>query len=89
MYGIKENKCLEEFSIIRFQETLELEAGDIQTRSFLHDTITAESAVIVNFSGTFYQDVTFDTVVSQGAVQVIFTNTGNHSFPLTYHVTVL
>ncbi|MDE7120631.1 MAG: hypothetical protein K2O42_00510 [Oscillospiraceae bacterium] len=80
---------MEKFLIARFQETLELEAGDVQTRHFLHDKITAESAVIVNSSGTFHRDVTFDTVVSDGAVQVIVTNTGNDSFSLTYNVTVL
>lgn len=89
MYGIKGNKCLEKFLIARFQETLKLEAGDIQTRHFLHDKITAESAVIVNSSGTFHSDVTFDTVVSDGAVQVIVTNTGNDSFSFAYNVTVL
>ena len=89
MYGIKENKCFEEFKVIRFQETLELEAEDRKIRAFQASGITAESAVIVNFSGTVYQDVTFDTVVNNGIVQVIVTNTGTDSFPLTYNVTVI
>ena len=89
MYGVKGNKCLEEISIIRFQETLEMEAEDTQTRIFRHDKITADSAVIVNFSGTVYHSVTFDTSVTDGAVLVTVKNTGNDSFPLTYNVTVI
>lgn len=89
MYCVKENKCLEEISIIRFQETLEMEAEDTQTRIFRHDKITADSAVIVNFSGTVYHDVTFDASVTDGAVLVTVKNTGNDSFPLTYNVTVI
>ena len=89
MYCVKENKCLEEISIIRFQETLEMEAEDTQTRIFRHDKITADSAVIVNFSGTVYHDVTFDASVTDGAVMVTVMNTGDNSFPLTYNVTVI
>ena len=89
MYCVKGNKCLEEISIIRFQETLEMEAEDTQTRIFRHDKITADSAVIVNFSGTVYHDVTFDTSVTDGAVMVTVMNTGDNSFPLTYNVTVI
>ncbi|MDE6707717.1 MAG: hypothetical protein K2K06_06755 [Oscillospiraceae bacterium] len=89
MYCVKENKCLEEISIIRFQETLEMEAEDTQTRIFRHDKITADSAVIVNFSGTVYHDVTFDASVTDGAVLVTVKNTGNDFFPLTYNVTVI
>ena len=89
MYCVKGNKCLEEISIIRFQETLEMEAEDTQTRIFRHDKITASSAVVVNFSGTVYHSVTFDTSVTDGAVLVAVTNTSNDSFPLTYNVTVI
>ena len=89
MYGVKGNKCLEEISIIRFQETLEMEAEDTQTRIFRHDKITANSAVVVNFSGTVYHSVTFDTSVTDGAVMVTVMNTGDNSFPLTYNVTVI
>jgi hypothetical protein len=89
MYGIKENKCLEEIVILRFQETLDMEAGDRKIRGFHDARITGRKAVIVNFSGTFYQDVTFDTVVEDGNVQVIVTNNGDGSFPLTYNVTVI
>ena len=89
MYCVKENKCLEEISIIRFQETLEMEAEDTQTRIFRHDKITADSAVIVNFSGTVYHDVTFDASVTDGAVMVTVMNNGDNSFPLTYNVTVI
>ena len=89
MYCVKENKCLEEISIIRFQETLEMEAEDTQTRIFRHDKITADSAVIVNFSGTVYHSVTFDASVTDGAVLVTVTNASSDSFPLTYNVTVI
>ena len=87
MYIIKGNKCFEE--IIRFQDVIELEAMDVQTRNFLHSKITSDRAVIINLSGTFHPGVTFDTVVSDGAVQVTIRNTGNDSFPLMYNVTVL
>ena len=66
-----------------------MEAEDTQTRIFRHDKITADSAVIVNFSGTVYHDVTFDASVTDGAVLVTVKNTGNDSFPLTYNVTVI
>ena len=89
MYGVKGNKCLEEISIIRFQETLEMEAEDTQTRIFRHDKITADSAVVVNFSGTVYHSVTFDASVTDGAVMVTVTNASSDSFPLTYNVTVI
>ena len=89
MYCVKGNKCLEEISIIRFQETLEMEAEDTQTRIFRHDKITADSAVVVNFSGTVYHSVTFNTSVTDGAVMVTVTNTSSDSFPLTYNVTVI
>ena len=89
MYVVKENKCLEKFSIIRFQETLEMKAEDTQTRIFRHDKITADSAVVVNFSGTVYHSVTFNTSVTDGAVMVTVTNTSSDSFPLTYNVTVI
>ena len=89
MYCVKGNKCLEEISIIRFQETLEMEVEDTQTRIFRHDKITADNAVVVNFSGTVYHSVTFDTSVTDGAVLVTVKNTGNDSFPLTYNVTVI
>ena len=89
MYGVKGNKCLEEISIIRFQETLEMEAEDTQTKIYQHDKITANSAVVVNFSGTVYHSVTFDTSVTDGTVLVTVTNASNNSFPLTYNVTVI
>ena len=89
MYCVKENKCLEEISIIRFQETLEMEAEDTQTRIFRHDKITANSAVVVNFSGTVYHSLTFDTSLTDGAVMVTVMNTGGNSFPLKYNVTVI
>ena len=87
MYIIKGNKCFEE--VIRFQDVTELEAMEIQTKNFLHSRITSDRAVIVNFSGTCYQDVAFMATVSDGAVQVIITNKSNSGIQLTYNVTVL
>ncbi|MDE5884328.1 MAG: hypothetical protein K2H29_04520 [Oscillospiraceae bacterium] len=87
MYGIKGNKCFEE--VIRFQDVIDLEAMDVQTKNFLHSKITSDRAVIVNFSGTCYQDVAFMAAVSNGAVQVIITNKSNSAIQLTYNVTVL
>ncbi|MDE6776984.1 MAG: hypothetical protein K2J25_03505 [Oscillospiraceae bacterium] len=89
MYGVKGNKCLEEISIIRFQETLEMEAEDTQTKIYQHDKITANSAVVVNFFGTVYHDVKFNASVTDGAVMVTVTNASSDSFPLTYNVTVI
>ena len=89
MYGVKENKCLEEFTICRFQDTLEINGSTRESRIFHHDKITAESAVIVNFSGTYYPGITFEIVVGNGTALVTVVYDGEDSFPITYNVTVI
>ena len=89
MYGVKENKCLEELTICRFQDTLEINGSTRETKIYHNDKITAENAVIVSFSGMYYSGVTFEATVGNGAALVTVVYEGEDSFPITYNVTVI
>lgn len=89
MYGVKENKCLEEIAICRFQDTMDIDGSTRETKIYHNDKITAESAVIVSFSGAYHSGVKFEATVGNGTALVTVVYDGENSFPITYNVTVI
>lgn len=88
-YGVDTNKCLKPVVKCRFQETLELEPEEIKTEVFRDNAITEDSVAVINFSGTFYQEVQLHTSIVAGAVFVRIVNTSTNSMPISFNVVVI
>ena len=88
-YGVDTNKCLKPVVKCRFQETAELEPEEIKTEVFRDNVITEDSVAVINFSGTFYQEVQLHASVVAGAVFVRIVNTGTDSILISFNVVVI
>ena len=88
-YGVNASKCLEPVIKCRFQEIAELEPEEIKTETFRDNAITEDSVAVINFSGTFYQEVQLHASVVAGAVFVRIVNTGTNSIPISFNLVVI